>query len=136
MAVGYFGVTIMIKKITALALVSVFLVATVHAEETVKDTLGIVGKWKVWAESPNKDKEKKKVENVWEFRTDGVLHAISQDPRTKTLDLTTKYFIKDGAVMKQRAGRPDKYDRCTVERKEAELILGCPGLYFFMTKIN
>ncbi len=126
----------MIKKITTLALVSVFLMSIASAEETVKDTVGVIGKWKVWAESPSKNKEKKKVDNVWEFRADGVLHAVSEDPRTKTLDLTTKYFIKDGAVMKQRTGRPDKYDRCTVEKKEAELILGCPGLYFFMTKIN
>ncbi len=126
----------MIKKITALALASVFFMTTAYAEETVKDTLGVIGKWNVWAESPSKDKEKKKVENVWEFRADGVLHAISKDPRTKTLDLTTKYYIENGAVMKERTGRPGKFDRCTVEKKDAEMILGCPGLYFFMTKTN
>jgi hypothetical protein len=125
----------MIKKITTLALASVFFIALAHAEP-VKDTVGIIGKWKVWAESPSKDKEKKKVNNVWEFKADGVLHAISEDPRTKTLDLTTQYYIEKGVVMKERTGRPGKFDRCTVEKKDAELILGCPGLYFFMTKIN
>jgi hypothetical protein len=126
----------MIKKITLLALASLLFVTTANAEETVKDTLGIVGKWKVWAESPSKEKEKKAVDNLWEFRTDGVLHAISEDPRTKTLDLSTKYRIEDGVIMKEKVGRPGKFERCTVEKKDAEMILGCPGLYFFMKKIN
>jgi hypothetical protein len=111
-------------------------IATVNAEETVKDTLGIMGKWKVWAESPSKDKEKKTVDNLWEFKANGVLHAISEDPRTKTLDLTTHYRIEDGAIMKEKVGRPGKFDRCTVEKKDAEMILSCPGLYFFMKKVN
>jgi hypothetical protein len=126
----------MIKKITLLALALLLFVTTANAEETVKDTLGIVGKWKVWAESPSKEKEKKAVDNLWEFRTDGVLHAISEDPRTKTLDLSTKYRIEDGVIMKEKVGRPGKFERCTVEKKDAEMILGCPGLYFFMKKIN
>lgn len=126
----------MIKKITILTLTSLLFVTAVNAEGTVKDTLGIIGKWKVWAESAAKDKEKKMIDNLWEFRADGVLHAVSQDPRTKTLDLTTKYYIENGAIMKERAGRPGKFDRCTVEKKDAEMILGCPGLYLFMKKTN
>jgi hypothetical protein len=136
MAVGYFGVTIMIKKITALALVSVFFVATVHAEETVKDTLGIVGKWKVWAESASKDKEKKMVDNLWEFQPNFVLHAISHDPRTGTMDFKSKYNIENGKLMKEKIGRPGKFEACSVEKTADGIILGCPGLYFFMTKIN
>ena len=126
----------MIKKITILTVVSLLFITTVNAEETVKDTLGVIGKWKVWAESASKDKEKKMIDNLWEFRTDGVLHAISEDPRTKTLDVKTKYYIENGAIMKEKAGRPGKYERCTVEKKDAEMILGCPGLYFFMKKTN
>jgi hypothetical protein len=127
----------MIKKITILTLTSLlFFITAAHAEGSIVDTLGVVGKWKVWAESPNEEKEKKKVDNIWEFRTNGVLHAVSEDPRTKTLDLTTKYFIQDGAVMKQKVGRPDKFDRCGVHITGNEMVLKCPGLYFFMTKIT
>lgn len=126
----------MIKIITILTLSSLLLMTTVNAAEPVKDTLGVIGKWKVWGESATKDKQKKMIDNLWEFRADGVLHAVSTDPRTKTLDLTTKYYIEDGAIMKERVGRPGKFDRCVVEKKDAEMILGCPGLYFFMTKIN
>lgn len=126
----------MIKKITILTLTSLLFITAANAEETVKDTLGVVGKWKVWAESASKDKEKKMIDNVWEFKADGVLHAVSKDPRTKTLDLTTKYYIEGDAIMKERAGRPGKFDRCTVEKKDNEMILGCPGLYFFMKKTN
>lgn len=126
----------MIKKITILILTALLFMTVASAEETVKDTIGIIGKWKVWAESPTKEKEKKLVDNLWEFRADGVLHAISEDPRTKTLDLTTKYHIENGAIMKERIGRPGKFDRCTVEKKGAEMILGCPGLYFFIKKID
>jgi hypothetical protein len=126
----------MIKKITILTLTSLLLISAANAEETVKDTLGVVGKWKVWAESAAKDKEKKIIDNLWEFKADGVLHAVSTDPRTKTLDLTTKYYIENGAIMKERAGRPGKFDRCTVEKHDAEMILGCPGLYLFMKKTN
>jgi hypothetical protein len=128
----------MIRKITILAFSAFLFMTTANAEEktTVEDTLGIIGKWKVWAESPNEQKEKKKVDNIWEFRADGVLHAVSEDPRTKTLDLTTKYFIQDGAVMKQKVGRPDKYDRCGVQITGDDMVLKCPGLYFFMKKQN
>mgnify|MGYP000665672420 CR=1 FL=1 len=126
----------MIKKITILTLTSLLFISTANAQETVKDTLGVVGKWKVWAESAAKNKEKKMIDNLWEFKTDGVLHAVSTDPRTKTLDLTTKYYIENGAIMKERAGRPGKFDRCTVEKQDAEMILGCPGLYLFMKKTN
>lgn len=126
----------MMKKITLLALASLLFATAASAEGTVKDTLGIIGKWKVWAESASKDKEKKLIDNLWEFRADGVLHAISEDPRTKTLDLTTKYYIDNGVIMKEKAGRPGKYERCTVEKKDHEMILGCPGLYFFMKKTN
>lgn len=126
----------MIKKMTVLVLASVLFIPIANAEKNVTDSLGILGKWNVWAESPSKEKEKKKVENVWEFKPDGVLHAVSKDPRTKTLDLTTKYHIENGAIMKERTGRPGKFDRCTVEKNQAEMILGCPGLYFFMTKVN
>lgn len=126
----------MIKKITSLTVASLLFITAVNAEETVKDTLGVIGKWKVWAESASKDKEKKMIDNLWEFRTDGILRAISEDPRTKTLDLTTKYYIENGAIMKEKAGRPGKYERCTVEKKDAEMILGCPGLYLFMKKTN
>jgi hypothetical protein len=125
----------MIKKITTLVLTSFLMMGAAHAEP-VKDTLGVVGKWKVWAESASKEKEKKLIDNLWEFQADGVLHAISTDPRTKTLDLTTKYYIEDGAIMKEKAGRPGKFERCTVEKKDAEMILACPGLYFFMKKTN
>ena len=123
------------KKITLLALSSILMMGAAHAEP-VKDTLGVIGKWKVWAESPSKDKEKKMIDNSWEFQADGVLHAISKDPRTKTLDLTAKYYIEDGAIMKEKAGRPGKFEKCTVEKKDADMILGCPGLYFFMKKAN
>jgi hypothetical protein len=137
MAVGhFFGETTMIKKITILAVVVLLFVPAVNAEEAITDTLGVIGKWKVWGESPNEEKEKKKVDNIWEFKSNGDLHAVSEDPRTKTLDLTTKYYIEDGMVMKQKVGRPDKYDRCGVQITGDEMILKCPGLYFFMTKIN
>jgi hypothetical protein len=126
----------MIKKITVLTLTSLLFISAASAEETVKDTLGIVGKWKVWAESASKDKEKKLIDNLWEFKADGVLHAVSTDPRTKTLDLTTKYYIEDGAIMKEKAGRPGKFERCTVEKKDNDMVLGCPGLFFFMKKAN
>jgi hypothetical protein len=123
------------KIIILLSSLAVFMPA-IYADETVADSLGIVGKWKVWAESPNADKEKKKVDNIWEFKENGILHAVSEDPRTQTLDLKTKYFIKDGAVMKQKVGRPDKYDHCGVEKTGDDMVLKCPGLYFFMKKIN
>ncbi|MEY4767792.1 MAG: hypothetical protein RL637_431 [Pseudomonadota bacterium] len=124
------------KRIIILGLGLALATPMVLAQSTECEDVEIHGKWKVWAESPGMDKEKKMVDNIWEFRKDCILHAISEDPRTKTLDLETKYFIQEGAVMKQKVGRPDKYDHCGVEKTGDEMILKCPGLYFFMTKIN
>lgn len=128
----------MIKKITLLAVAMLLFVPAVNANESavIADTLGVIGKWKVWGEAPNEEKEKKQVDNIWEFKSNGDLRAVSTDPRTKTMDLVTKYYIEDSMVMKQKVGRPDKYDRCGVHITGNDMVLKCPGLYFFMTKIT
>jgi hypothetical protein len=129
----------MIRKIITLLLASFLFSTVAAAQESCKDTLGVLGKWKVWAESPSKEKEKKEVDNLWEFTDKCILHAVSEDPRTKTLDVSVNYHIENGVILKEKPGRPGKFDRCTVEKvegKDNEIILGCPGLYFFLKKVN
>ncbi len=124
----------MIKKIIVFALGACLFAGTAYAEEGLKVT-DLLGQWKVWAESGGKDKEKKMIDNLWEFKEGNILHTVSKDPRTSTLDVTVTFEVENGVIKKQkRPGGP--VESCKVEKEGNEMTVVCSGLYLFMKKVN
>lgn len=129
----------MIKKyIRLLPYVAIFFALSANADVVLKDNSEILGKWKVTAESAKLDGEKKKVIVEWEFQPDGVLMTTSTDSngRTKEMHIPIKYRVEDGVIKKQVSPGREKFDDCkVVERTGNDMVIKCPFLYFFLTKL-
>jgi hypothetical protein len=126
------------KYFSMLPCAAIFFALSANADVVLKDNSEILGKWKVTAESAKLDGEKKKVIVDWEFQPDGTLMTIATDAggRTKEMHIPIKYRVEDGVIKKQVSPGRDKFDDCKViERKGDDMILKCPFLYFFLTKI-
>lgn len=126
------------KYISMLPCAAIFFALSANADVELKDNSEILGKWKVTAESAKLDGEKKKVIVEWEFQPDGTLMTIATDSggRTKEMHIPIKYRVEDGVIKKQVSPGREKFDDCKViERKGDDMILKCPFLYFFLTKI-
>jgi hypothetical protein len=122
------------KKTTQILTVALMLMISAIATAETVTQQDLIGTWKVWAESHGKDKEKKLLANVWNFNEAGVLHAVSKDLRTDTLDFSTSYKVENGVLLKERMGRPGKFEHCVIDLKGAEMVLGCGNMYYFLTK--
>jgi len=128
------------KKIKTILLMAVFVAFTANAKDTVielEDNSKILGKWKMYAESAALHKEKKEVNNEWEFLDDGVLAAVSRDPRlSASKKVNVKYSIEDGVIKKQSQPGREKYESCKVVKLEGkDMVLHCKYLYYFLTRI-
>jgi hypothetical protein len=129
----------MIKRYLAmLPVVAVFFALSANADVVLKDNSEILGKWKVTAEAAKLDGEKKKVIVEWDFQDGGVLMSKATDVGGRTLEMNipVQYRVEDGVIKKQVAPGREKFESCkVVEKKGSEMILKCPFLFYFLTKI-
>ena len=116
----------------------VFFAVSAQADVALKDESDILGKWKVTAEAAKLDGEKKAVIVEWEFKSGGVLETIATDSngRTNEMHIPIKYMVEDGVIKKQVSPGREKFENCkVVEKKGNDMILKCPFLFYFLTKI-
>ena len=129
----------MIKKyLVMLPVAAVFFALSANADVALKDNSEILGRWKLYAEAAKLDGEKKKVIVEWDFQSDGVLQTIATDAggRTNEMHIPIKYRVEDGVIKKQVSPGREKFEDCKViEKNGSEMILKCPFLFFFLTKI-
>ena len=119
-------------------LVAMFLSLSATADVDLKSNADILGKWKVYAEATKIDGEQKALTIEWDFRSDGILKQTATDSvgRTKEMKIDMKYFIEDGDIKKQKTPGQEKYESCNiVEKQSTKMILKCPFLYYFLTKL-
>ncbi len=129
----------MIKRFLGiLSVTAIFFALSAHADVALKDESEILGKWKLTAEAAKLDGEKKMVIVEWEFLSGGVLQTVATDAggRTNQMHIPIKYKVEDGVIKKQVSPGREKFENCkVVEKKGSEMILKCPFLYYFLTKI-
>jgi hypothetical protein len=129
----------MIKRyLGILPVAAIFFALSAQADVVLKDESEILGKWKVTAEAAKLDGEKKTVIVEWDFQSGGVLQTIATDAggRTNEMHIPIKYRVENGVIKKQVSPGREKFEDCKViEKNASEMILKCPFLYFFLTKI-
>ncbi len=126
------------KIIKLLTLALTLFTPLAYAEKTIplEDNSVILGEWKIYAETAALHKEKKMVQNEWNFRDNGILTSIAFDPRLdgkKAVDV--KYSVEDGVIKKQIQPGREKYESCKVVKLEGDdMILHCRFLYYLMQR--
>jgi hypothetical protein len=126
------------KYVKILPLAALFFAFSANAEVALKDNSEILGKWKLYAEALKLDGEQKAVTVEWDFKENGILTSTATDSvgRTKEMKIDIKYAVENGEIKKQATPGREKYESCKVVEKEgSKMILKCPFLYFFLTKI-
>jgi hypothetical protein len=126
------------RYVKILPLAAFIFAFSANAEVALKDNSEILGKWKLYAEAPKLDGEKKTVTVEWDFKADGVLQTTATDSvgRTKEMKIAIKYAVENGEIKKQTVPGREKYESCKVVEKEgSNMVLKCTYLYFFLTKI-
>ncbi|MEI6068570.1 MAG: hypothetical protein WCP96_14600 [Methylococcaceae bacterium] len=127
------------KYVKILPMAALFLAFSATAAEVeLKDNSEILGKWKLYAEATKIDGEQKAVTIEWDFKDNGILKQTATDSvgRTKEMKIDIKYAIENGDIKKQTKPGQEKYESCSVVEKEgSKMILKCPFLYYFLTKI-
>ena len=124
--------------IKLLTLTVLLFTSSAYAEKTIKleDNSAILGKWKLYAETPQLHLEKKMVQNEWNFRDNGILTSTAYDPRLdgkKAVDV--KYSIEDGVIKKQIQPGRDKVENCKVIKLEGDdMTLHCKYLYYLLKR--
>ena len=126
------------KIIKLILLATAFTAFNANAEEIIKleDNSKILGKWNMIMETPALHKKGKKVENSWEFRNNGVLAAISRDPRLDAQkEVKVKYSIEDGMIVKQLQPGREKYEKCKVIKLDGkDMTLHCKFNYYIFKR--
>jgi len=94
-----------------------FFAPLAYAEKTIplEDNSLILGEWKLYAETPALHKEKKMVQNKWNFRKNDTLTSTAYDPRMdgiQTIDV--KYSVEGGVIVKQLQPGRSKTENCKV----------------------
>lgn len=126
------------KYLGLLPVAAILFTLSASADVLLKDESEILGKWKVTAEAAKLDGEKKKVIVEWNFQPGGVLQTIATDAggRTNEMHIPIKYSVENGIIKKQVSPGREKFEDCkVVEKSGSEMILKCPFLYFFLTKL-
>ncbi len=126
------------KYVKIVSLAAFFLAFSANADVELKNESDILGKWKLYAEATKLDGEQKAVTIEWDFKSDGILKQTATDSvgRTKEMKIDMKYSVENGDLKKQKTPGQEKYESCNVVEKEgSKMILKCPFLYYFLTKI-
>lgn len=127
------------KKYVKILPVAAFLFAfSAQAEVALKDNSEILGRWKLYAEATKLEGEQKPVTIEWDFKGNGILKQTATDSvgRTKEMKIDIKYSVENGEIKKQTKPGKEQYESCKVIEKEgSKMILKCPFLYYFLTKI-
>ena len=126
------------KYVKILPLAALFFAFSANADVELKSNSEILGKWKLYAEATKLDGEQKTVTIEWDFKDNGVLKQTATDSvgRTKEMKIDIKYVVENGDIKKQTKPGQEKYESCSVVEKEgSKMILKCPFLYYFLTKI-
>jgi hypothetical protein len=121
-----------------LSIAAILFALSARADVVLKDESEILGKWKVTAEAAKLDGEKKAVIVEWEFQSGGVLQTTATDAggRTNEMHIPVKYSVENGVIKKQVSPGREKFEDCkVVERKGNDMIIKCPFLFYFLTKI-
>ena len=133
------AIIIMNRYVKILPFAALFFAFSANAAEVeLKDSSEILGKWKLYAEAIKIDGEQKPVTIEWDFKDNGILKQTATDSvgRTKEMKIDIKYAVENGDIKKQTKPGQEKYESCSVVEKEgANMILKCPFLYYFLTKI-
>jgi hypothetical protein len=132
------AIKIMKKYVKILPLAALFFAFSANAQVELKDNSEILGKWKLYAEATKIDGEQKAVTIEWDFKDNGILKQTATDSvgRTKEMKIDIKYAVENGDIKKQTKPGQEKYESCSVVEKEgSKMILKCPFLYYFLTKI-
>ncbi len=132
------AIIIMKKYVKILPLAVLFFAFSANAEVELKDNSEILGKWKLYAEATKIDGEQKPVTIEWDFKDNGILKQTATDSvgRTKEMKIDIKYAVENGDIKKQTKPGQEKYESCSVVEKDgSKMILKCPFLYYFLTKI-
>ena len=132
------AIIIMKKYVKILPLAVLFFAFSANAEVELKDNSEILGKWKLYAEATKIDGEQKPVTIEWDFKDNGILKQTATDSvgRTKEMKIDIKYAVENGDIKKQTKPGQEKYETCSVVEKDgSKMILKCPFLYYFLTKI-
>ena len=119
------------------SLVTLLFASMAYADVPLQGNSEILGHWTVTAESLKLDGEKKLIKSAWEFKNDGTLTAVSTDSlgRTKEMTVVVKYAIEDGVIKKQLSPGREKYESCSVAKRDgSEMVLKCTNLFLFLTK--
>lgn len=126
------------KYVTLLPLAALFFAFSAQAEVSLKDESDLLGNWKLYAEATKLDGEQKPVTIEWDFKENGVLKQTATDSvgRTKEMKIDIKYAVENGELKKQTKPGQEKYESCKVIEKDgSKMILKCPFLYYFLTKL-
>ncbi len=122
-----------------LTFVTLLFAATAYAAEKtihLEDNSAILGEWKLYAETAALHKEKKMVQNKWNFRKNGILTSTAFDPRLdgiKAINVT--YSVEDGAIKKQMQPGRTKTESCKVIKLDnKDMILHCKYLYYMFKR--
>jgi hypothetical protein len=132
------AITMIKRYVKILPAAAFFFAFSANAEVALKDSSEILGKWKLYAEATKLDGEQKPVTIEWEFKGDGVLQQTATDSvgRTGEMKIAIKYSVENGEIKKQTKPGQEKFESCKVIEKEgSKMILKCPFLYYFLTKI-
>lgn len=132
------AITMIKRYVKILPAAAFFFAFSANAEVALKDSSEILGKWKLYAEATKLDGEQKPVTIEWEFKGDGVLQQTATDSvgRTGEMKIAIKYSVENGEIKKQTKPGQEKYESCKVIEKEgSKMILKCPFLYYFLTKV-
>ncbi len=130
-----------IKLLPLLAIVFTSFPANAKKPEktiALEDNSQILGKWKIYAESPTRKKKDRKNVNIqWDFQSNGTLHATATDTRGRTgqTSISITYSIENGMIKKQVMPGSQRTENCKVTKLEDDdMTLHCQFLYFYMKK--
>jgi len=109
-----------------------------EAKIELKDNAQLLGKWKIYAESPTRRKKDRKQVNIqWDFKNNGIIHAKATDTRGRTgqTSINIKYSIENGFIKKQVSPGTQRTEHCKVTKLEGDnMTLHCKFLYFYMKR--
>lgn len=137
-----------VSKVLVLVATSVMFSFSAFAEIKLQDTSELVGAWKVIATTPRLDHQKKKTDETWEFKSDGIFQLSAIDYRLNNTKMTTvtTYEVANGMLkIEKPGGQPgqkkkyyyyrlckESHPDCANDQGRMTLKGGMEGYYFLI----